>query len=212
MKKNKEKSEDKKASKKDSQKVARKELETSLGNKFKEVIKSLGYEAELIAKDIEKAGKLLAKRLSDRNDKKGKESGKSKNKGKEVEVDKRKSSLIKQLDAAIEEVKAKNADAKPQQTKAQQTKARPTSKAGNTAVRAAAKATSVSAIGSRGRAANIQPAESKEITDSADKKVPNKRSPRKRTVAQPAEGKKELNTTNKSESSKDQITNPDGQA
>lgn len=95
MKKTKGKSEqktDKKAEKKDAKKVARKELSSNLSAKFKEVIQSLGHEAEVIAKDIEKAGKFLSKKLSDKKIKKNAAS----------------SSLIKTLDSAIAQVKDQN--------------------------------------------------------------------------------------------------------
>ena len=97
MKKNKSKSDpkpSKKATNKDARKVARKELGTNLSAKFKEVIQSLGHEADVIAKDIEKASKFLSKKLSD----------------KKIKKDAASASLIKTLDSAIEQVKEKNSE------------------------------------------------------------------------------------------------------
>jgi len=96
MKKSKPKSDNKsskKDTKKDARKVAQKELGSNLSAKFKEVIEGLGHEAEVIAKDIEKASKFLSKKIS--------------GSGKKIKKDAASSSLIKTLDSAIEEVKEK---------------------------------------------------------------------------------------------------------
>ena len=53
-----------KVQKKEAKKVAKKELEKSLTAKFLEAVKHLGHDAEKIGKDIEIAGKFVAKKLS----------------------------------------------------------------------------------------------------------------------------------------------------
>src|SRR5690349_2889812 len=53
-----------KVQKKDAKKAVKKELEKSLREKFLEVVKHLGHDAERIGKDIEIASKFVAKKLS----------------------------------------------------------------------------------------------------------------------------------------------------
>jgi hypothetical protein len=113
MKKSKVKSEKKspkKDNKKDVKKAAQKELGSSLSAKFKEVIEGLGHEAEVIAKDIEKASKFLSKKISVS--------------GKKAKKDAASSSLIKTLDSAIEEVREKHQDAVEKPVKVESTPAK----------------------------------------------------------------------------------------
>ena len=148
MKKEKEKSQqkkDKKETEKTVKKANRKQLESSLSDKFKEVIKSLGHEAEVIAKDIERAGKLLARRLSDKLEKKDKKGNEDFKKG---------DSLLKKKDLAIESIKSKKPESGSKAIASKKRVSKPVvkpvagqkpSKAAVTASRAAAQATSVSA-------------------------------------------------------------------
>lgn len=55
-----------KTPKKEVKKAVKKALEKSLTDKFLEVVKQLGHDAEKIGKDIEIAGKFVAKKLSKR--------------------------------------------------------------------------------------------------------------------------------------------------
>jgi hypothetical protein len=174
MKKSKEKSSDK-SSKKDIKKVARKELQSSLSARFKEVIESLGHEAEMIAEDIEKAGKLFSKKLT----------------GKKNKVsDKNSSKLLKKLDSAIEEVKAKqdhtaNAPAqaagKDVKTVANKPKSRASTKAANEAVGAAAKATTISTL-TRNKTARSVSNPQKESSSTSNSSADAKKQPQSRTV------------------------------
>ena len=53
-----------KVQKKDTKKTVKTELEKSLTSKFLEAVKHLGHDAERIAKDIEIAGKFVAKKIA----------------------------------------------------------------------------------------------------------------------------------------------------
>lgn len=57
---------EKKALKKSEKRVAKKELETSITDKFLEVIRSLGHEAGNLTKDVKKLSRTLAKKLADK--------------------------------------------------------------------------------------------------------------------------------------------------